>query len=208
MRKNRSSKNRNRIKFLLLWEILFVCFTACATKPHFEGNGELCGLVIDENNKPVKDFVVRCKPSSKNPMVKTICPVMTNESGLFVFYDIPSGEYFLSGEKENYLKVEEINYIYNDRTKILCLQTKSFKAAIQEADKLLRLKQKPEAEQILKQIYCEEKSTEYQYLLAFRFFTTQDESEKEKIINRLKKTSGTGTEFFSPYISKLEETLK
>ena len=78
-------------KIILLFMALGLLFFSCATKPAFNGCGDLCGLVVDENNYPVKDFIVYCEPSEKGWSLenglpgKDIQPVLTNESGLFVF---------------------------------------------------------------------------------------------------------------------------
>ena len=137
---------------------LFLCSCASKPKPKFKGSADLCGLVIDENNLPVKDFVVWCEP------VKLLGarpgPVLTNESGLFVFYGVPSGEYVLCGEKNNYLRVESVVYDFNDRTRIICLQTKSLRAAVVKAEQLLGLGQAAEAGDVLGKICCEADSQE------------------------------------------------
>ena len=47
---------------VLLWlclpAVLSVFFISCKTMPRFKGEGDLCGLVVDENNEPVKDFLI------------------------------------------------------------------------------------------------------------------------------------------------------
>lgn len=139
--------------FLLLFCLLFV---SCASKPLFKGKGDLCGLVIDENNRPVKDFVVNCKPAEIKLHSKIVIPpVLTNESGLFVFYGLPSGDYFVSGQKKNYLKISKTKYSFNDRGKILCLQTKGFRAVVLQAEDQIRLGQTEEALSLLRGIACE-----------------------------------------------------
>ena len=161
--------------------LLLVClgiFLSCKSKPAFDGRGDLCGLVVDENNFPIKDFVIYCKATDiKSWGAKpVITPVLTNESGLFVFYGLPSGEYCLSGEKNNYLKLDSALYSFNDRTKIVCFQTKSLKAAVLNAEELLRLRQADQAAALLQGICFESGSPE--------------------------------ESFFKEYIAKLEEVSK
>ena len=153
-----------KVFFLLVMCQLF--FLSCASKPVFEGKADLCGLVIDENNAPVKDFIVYCKAADMKTWGNTplITPVLTNESGLFVFYGLSSGEYLLSGEKTNYLRITSTSYSFNDRTKIICLQTKSFKASVLNAGEMLRLGQVAEAIAILRGISCEHNSQEEIFL--------------------------------------------
>ena len=146
---------------------LVIClfFTACATKPGFDGRGDLCGLVIDENNAPVKDFIVEVSPAgaATGKLGGTMIPprpVLTNESGLFVFYGLPSGVYLLSGARTGYLRISENPYRFDDRTKIICLQTKSFRAAVLCAEELISLGQTEEAGEVLDGICCESGSPE------------------------------------------------
>lgn len=192
-------------KFIL---IFFVCtaFLGCASKPRFKGKGDLCGLVIDENNAPVNDFVVYCHSGDAN--VQVIQPVKTNESGLFVFYGITSGEYFLSGNKNNYLRIEKTAYRFDDRSKIICLQTKSLRAAIMSVEELLCLGQISEARKVLKNICCEEKSKEKKLLKAFEFYVSDKDRERKAILLDLKKTSKKEIAFFKEYTAKLEEVIK
>ena len=136
---------KNNVSVSVLAFFIINALIGCASRPAFEGKGDLCGLVVDENNKPVKDFVVYCKPVNEKFYSQPIRPVLTNASGLFVFYGLSSCEYLLSGSKNAYLKIEPVSYSFDDRTKIICIQTKSFKAAVLNAEELLKLGQKEEA---------------------------------------------------------------
>lgn len=185
--------------------LVFYLLTACASKPGFKGNGDLCGLVIDENNAPVKDFVVYCKAAGFNNQI--IDPVKTNESGIFVFYDIKSGNYFLSGKKKNYLEIGKTPYEFNDRSKILCLQTKTARASFSKADELIRLGLREEADKILQAIYCEPGSKESSYIKAYRFFTLENENQKKVLAKDLKNAAEENSIFFKDYSAGLEKAL-
>ena len=144
---------KKKMNFILVvFAIALLLLTGCASKPGFEGKGDLVGMIIDENNKPVRDFVVFCSSGTK--------PVVTNESGIFAFYDVPSGEYFLSGEKEGYLRLENVSYNFDDRSKFIVMQTKSFKAAVLNAEELIRLGQAEDARNVLGGICCQPGSSE------------------------------------------------
>ncbi len=192
--------------FFVIELVCIMLFISCASKPRFEGNGDLCGLIIDENNKPVKDFIVTCRAKGLNAQL--IKPVITNESGLFVFYDLSSGSYSISGEKKNYMKIYESDYNFNDRTKILCLQTKSFKGAIKNAEELIRLEEKKEAENILNSIECNRKSDEALIIQFYKFFTSDSDKEKKSIAKKLQKASAKNQECFKDYAQKLLEVVK
>lgn len=192
------------IKFFIFIITSVLFFSGCASKPKFSGEGDLCGLIIDENNKPVKDFVVRC--CNKN--LQSEKPVITNESGLFVFNDVPSGNYLLWGEKINYLRIPKTTYKFNDRSKIICLQTKSFKASLLQVEDLMALDQTDEADKLLNDICYESKSYEAQVIQAYKFFITKNEREKKSLIKKMKKSNGPEKYFFKEFAEKLEEVMK
>ena len=185
--------------------VILICLfclnlSGCMSKPKFEGDGDLCGLVIDENNLPVSDFVVSCSALKR--------PVTTNESGLFVFYSVPSGEYSLSGKKTNYLQLKNVNYNFSDRSKIIVMQTKSFKAAILSAEEDLRLGQLESAKETLDDICYEAGSSEENYIRMFKFYTLQNKREQQKYYSKLKKRINGDEQFFNKYLTKMEEVIK
>lgn len=172
-------KNIYILAFVIAFEVLF---WSCASKPSFEGKGDLCGLVIDENNAPVKDFIVWCKPADMKTWGSKplISPVLTNESGLFVFYGLSSGQYYLSGSKTNYIRLEPVLYSFNDRTKIICFQTKGFKAAVLSAEELLGLGQKREALVLLRQLSCEPGTSEEAFFTEYIAMLEETTIEEKK----------------------------
>ena len=74
---------------------LTLAFLSCKTIPRFKGQGDLCGLVVDENNEPVKDFLIYCKNE-----FEVTSTALTNETGMFVIHGVPSGIYKISGKKK------------------------------------------------------------------------------------------------------------
>lgn len=181
-------------------------FSSCVSKPKFEGKGDLCGMIIDENNHPVKDFIVIC--NAKGVSAQVIRPVATNESGIFVFYDLPSGRYSLSGEKKNYMKLSNTDYRFDDRSKIICLQVKTFRAAIENAEELIRLGEKDEAIKILDSISCERKSNEALIIQAHKFFTADSDKERKSAAAKFKKSVSHGPDFLTDFSQKLLEVTK
>lgn len=199
-------KTKWRLLCICIFSFVLVIFAGCASKPKFKGSGDLCGLIIDENNKPVKDFVVYCHSGDASPEI--IKPVITNESGLFVFYNVPSGIYLISGEKTNYLRISKVQYRFDDRTKILCLQTKSFKTAVLSAEELIKLGRVEEAEALLEDICCESKTPEENLIKAYLYFTTNKTIKRKFLISNLKKARGKESNFFREFAARLEEVKK
>ena len=192
--------------YILICSMFAGVLCGCASKPRFQGNGDLCGLIIDENNLPVKDFIVYCKSAGK--IMQPIKPVLTNENGLFVFCDLPSGRYLLSGEKTNYLRVNKTPYKFNDRTKIFCIQTKTLKGTIKDAVEYLHLGEKKDAALLLNSLCLQKNSAEEMIVSSYKFFTIEAYDERKKHALSLNKKSEKGTKFIKEYSQKLLEVLK
>jgi hypothetical protein len=143
--------------------------------------------------------------------LQEVKPVITNESGLFVFYGLSSGDYFLSGTKTTYMRIEPVYYSFDDRTKIICIQTKSFQAAMSKADELLRLGQAEEAYALLDNIDYEKDSKEGLYINALKFHAAKDGGKKRIILAELKNNSSLKNkenDFIKSYTEKLEEIME
>lgn len=147
---------------LCLFFISFL-FLSCVSKPGFEGYGDLCGMIIDENNRPVKNFIVYY---SKEPAVHK--SAVTNESGIFVFHRVPSGKTVISGEKKNYTKLEKTEYQFYRRSDIICFQIMSLKKAVNEVEALAGRGEIKAALELLEQISCEKKTDEWNLLCAYK----------------------------------------
>ena len=80
--------------------------SSCKSLPSFKGEGDLCGLIVDENNSPVKDFVIYCKNELDTRTA------LTDENGMFVVHGVPSGVYKISGQKKNYVKLENAEFLF------------------------------------------------------------------------------------------------
>ena len=132
-----------KIKMILAAGVLLFC--GCASEPGFKGKGDLCGLVIDENNRPVRDFVV-----------------------------------LSFGRKEKLFKIEETFYRFNDRSKIIVLQTRSFNSVILNAEELLQLNQFDEAADLLKNVCCEANSPEEEF---FEKYVAKIQEVKNEKVN-------------------------
>lgn len=162
MKPNEYDRRHKAYRFLGLFFILFL-LSACATKPRFEGYGDLCGMVIDENNRPVKNFIVYYSREPANHK-----SAVTNESGIFVFHGVPSGRSVLSGEKKNYTKLEKTDYQFYRRSDIICFQVMSLKNAVEEVESLAERGETKAALELLESISCEKKSDEWVLLDAYK----------------------------------------
>ena len=141
------------IAIFILAGIFVVDFTGCASKPKAKGPADLYGLVIDEKNQPVSDFVISCK---KNPDGwKT---TMTNQNGMFVFFDAGLGNYSFRGEKNGFARMESKDHIFSDRSKIFCFQVMSIDQTLDQIEKLAQNEDYDTGLKLLKQIKYDKKS--------------------------------------------------
>ncbi len=163
----------------LLWQLaLVLVFTGCKSSPKFEGRGDLCGLIVDELNNPVGGVVVTCRDNHNFRK-----SVLTNESGFFVFTDVPSDIYFISGYKENFVELAETEYAFFDRGKIFCCQIMDVNSALDKAENLILLEEYKECMDLINSIYCE-KATNVQQVVTLY---------KEKLKEYLKEDSSNAT---------------
>ena len=189
----------NKLMVVSIIAIVLFTLNSCASKPKFTGTGDLCGLVIDENNQPVSDFVLYCKKDSG--LSKS---AITNESGLFVIQGVPAGIYKISGEKSNYSKITDFEYQFVKRSNILCLQIMSLKGAISEVDGLILRGEKEKAILLLNNISVKEKSSEEALINSYKYFLVSDEQSKNQILAQLKNIDNSHSKFFTEYSDLLE----
>lgn len=158
---------------------------SCASTPKFSGNGDLCGMIVDENNVPIKDFVVMCVKANG-----TIGRAVTNEGGIFAIQDVSAGKYFISGEKVGYARITNEPYSFNSREKIFCCKVNSSRAAIEAAENQIKCGNLKNAIKLLNEIYYKKGSMdEVSVLVYLAFANIHDGNKKEaqKYIRELQK---------------------
>ena len=118
--------------YCILFFALLMAFESCASKPKFRGKANLCGLIVDEKNKPVSDVKVSLWRGGS-----CLQTSLTNENGIFVFYNLSSALYKISGEKRGYSYLDKVDYRFSDNAKIFCSQMFSMDAVFKEAEEKL-----------------------------------------------------------------------
>ena len=195
-------KKRYALYFLLMGMIASVIFLSCASKPKFNGTADLCGLVVDEENRPVSNFLILCDGAGGLNFT-----ALTNESGIFVVKNLTCGNYQISGHKTNYQKLEKIDYAFYDRTKIFCCQVYSFDAALESVSNLMLRGENKAAEKMLEEISFEPSSNEAAVINFYRFYLTESSKDRMKIIAKLRKLSNLKQNDFSDFADTLEEYI-
>ena len=174
-------------------------FSACSTLPKFSGEADLCGLIVDENNSPVKDFIVFCR----NDM-ETYRTALTDENGMFVVHDVTSGVYKISGRRKNFRKLDETEFLFTDRNRIFCCQIESIEGTFKSVEKLMLRGERKNAEELLDKICYDKKTPQEAVILVYKFFLTEKQKEKKKLIAALRKIGRIEDVDYSKYADSME----
>ena len=181
---------------------LTLAFLSCKTIPRFKGQGDLCGLVVDENNEPVKDFLIYCKNE-----FEVTSTALTNETGMFVIHGVPSGIYKISGKKKDYAKLAWVEFYFTDRDRIFCCQVESIEGAFKTAEQFMLRGEIKNAESVIDSLYYDKKTPQQAVVLVYKFFLSEKNREKKRIINEIRKIGRIEDVDYSEYADSLEELL-
>lgn len=136
-----------KYSFTITIFILMVGFTSCVTQKQCIKKNNLCGIVVDENNKPVSDYLIIC---SSNPFNKL--STYTNSSGVFVLSDLDIGTYNISGKKQNYGEINNKDFYFDGGSSMLCFQVSSLQELLCKTDKYIENKEYEKALNIINEI--------------------------------------------------------
>ena len=175
-----------------------VIFLSCKTLPKFKGDADLCGLIVDENNAPVKDFVIYCKTNLENNTA------LTDDSGMFVIHGVSSDVYTISGMKKNYAKLENEQFLFTDRSKIFCCQVESIEGAFKTVEEYILRGEKKKAEEVLDSLYYDKKTPQEAVVLVYRFFLAEKNRDKKRIASSIRKLGKIDNVDYSQYADALE----
>lgn len=125
---------------------LGMLFVSCKSVP--AENRNLTGMVVDEKNRPVSEFVLTCKDEKG----KEVATAITGENGMFVFYDVGYGDYLISGKKPYFTRIENEKYTFSKQSDFCACQIMTFEEALMSFYRLLPTKPE-EAKRILDSIY-------------------------------------------------------
>lgn len=186
------------VKLCLFVFLISAIFISCKTLPKFKGEADLCGLIVDENNAPVKDFVIYCKTDLETNTA------LTDESGMFVIHGVSSDVYRISGKKKNYALLDGEEFHFTDRSKIFCCQVESIEGAFKTVEQFLIRGEKKKAEQLLDNLYYDKKTPQEGVILVYRFFLTDKNREKKRIVSSIRKLGKIDDVDYSQYADALE----
>lgn len=172
-------------KYFCFFYLFTFIFTSCVASKNIVKNGSLCGVVVDENNQPVPDFLVYCFKNGLNKQ-----SAVTNGSGIFVFPDVEIGRYFIEGEKTNYVKFEKKEYDFYDCSSFICIQIMSLNECIEKINTFIKVNEFQKGVNLLQKISVKEDDLAKAVILSYSAYLNYKQGNMDiykKNINMLKK---------------------
>lgn len=178
MKKREIVKAAAIILSVIVAEFIFgIAFSSCKTVPKFSGANELCGVIVDENNMPVNEYVVKCGTDFVTAKV-----AITNERGIFVFNNMPAGKYYFWGEKEGWAKIVKQPFLFNSREKMFCCKVNSLNSALDNIETQIKCGNYQEALSLLDEICYRKKTPEEEVVTFYKKYVLakiEEETDEE-----------------------------
>lgn len=185
---------------LLAFLILDVFFVSCVSNEKLNDRCDLCGIVVDEKNMPIDEYVIY----GKNGTYET--SAITNSNGLFVLQNMPKGNCEIYGEKKGYCDLSE-KYFFYDMSKILCCQINSLPGAIDDVEKLIKQNEYKKANEIIDEVKFEHTTNEEIVVYSYKVYLDYKLREKEKMVIDLNYLKELDNQKISDFIEKMEELI-
>ena len=185
-----------------LFLLLIFMLTSCASNPRFKGNGDFCGMVVDEKNQPVKEYLINFW---RDGII--FASALTNQSGIFVMQNIPAGKYSLCGQKENYLDIKNLKVDFCSRDKFLCCTVFTADGFFRHLDDLIKIEDYDAALKELENLRCKRGSYVSKMCLCYECWLYVLQNDLKESKNLLKKIRKCNEEEFSNFADKLEVLL-
>lgn len=185
---------------LLAFLILDVFFVSCVSNEKLNERCDLCGIVVDEKNMPIDEYVIY----GKNGTYET--SAITNSNGLFVLQNMPKGNCEIYGEKKGYCDLSE-KYFFYDMSKILCCQINSLSGAIDDVEKLIKQNEYKKANEIIDEVKFEHTTNEEIVVYSYKVYLDYKLREKEKMVIDLNYLKELDNQKISDFIEKMEELI-
>lgn len=132
-----NSLNRKNLLFVLIALSSLAFFSCASTK--FEGKAALVGRVCDMQGNPVPNYHL---------FLGNSCSALTDAGGMFVFRDVPSDSYRLTGGGNGWCALEH-EFYFHDVKSIVCIEVESLDDLFHELSVLLDDKKFAEAHELL-----------------------------------------------------------
>ena len=188
---------KNKMILILLAGL---CFFGCKTTGQFTDTASLTILIVDENGCGVRDCAVTLSNFNKTEHG------ITNQNGMCVFNNVPSGEYRLSGRKNGYSKLESESFMYVSKGDIFCFELYSSNFILNEVEALYDQYDYKTALTLLNEIACDKKSSLYAAVClykAYGYFQQKNQKSALNELNKMKKADKAFEEIYETLITKI-----
>ena len=184
------------------WLFLMTVMISCASKKGFSGGTELCGVVLDEKNRGVENFVVTCMHNGVEKF-----STMTNENGIFVFNNMKCGKYIVSGEKCGYGMIVDNEFDFNSRGKILCCKVNSMEEVLMAVEKQIKIQNYVLAKKLLKEVKFEKDTPMEATVLFYQGYVDVNLGDYKGCESKIRKIKRICDNEFNKQVCMLEELM-
>ena len=161
--------------------------------------GILRGFYYNREGVPIKSASIRLRGIGRS---------ITDENGMFSIHGAASGEYKISGMKKDFVKLENTQFLFSDRSKIFCCQVESIECAFKSVEQLIIRGEKKMAEELLDNLFYDKRTPQEAVVLTYRFFLTEKAREKRKFASSIRKIGKSGDVDYSKYADMLEDLIE
>ena len=193
------------MKKKLFWKIaafLSFIFLSCASNPRFKGSGDFCGMVVDEKNEPVSEYLINFWRDGI-----LFGSALTNNSGIFVLQNLPSGKYSLDGQKENYSDIRNLKVDFCFRDKFLCCSVFSADGMFDHLRSLIKIEAYDDALKEINLLRCRKDPCVAKVCLCYQAWLYALKKERKMTFIFLKKLRKTKDAEFNKFADKVEVVL-
>ena len=192
--------NYKKLKVILIISAsLFLA--ACKTTGEVTGDANLTILVVDENGSGVGNCSVILSNFNKSENG------ITNENGMCVFSNVPSGEFRLTGQKNGYSKLESEPFNFINKGDIFCFEIFSSGQILTKVEQLYEQRDYKNASELLDQVVCDKKSSLYAAICLYKsygFFLQENKKQTLSELKKMKKADKAFEEIYEKIIQKIE----
>lgn len=151
------------VNYFFSFIMIVLLFAGCVTYKNCIKKSNLCGIVVDENNKPVSNYLIIC---DSNPFNKV--STYTNDNGIFLLSDMEVGTYNISGRKQNFGKIDNDSFYFDGSSSMLCYQVSSLEELLFRVNKCIDNKEYEKAINIVNKIEIDENQYNYGLILLYK----------------------------------------
>lgn len=201
-------KRKKELRQMLAILMFVNVLASCATLRNNSASADLTILILDENDKALTDYEIFLQPE-KSVKEKDRSSAFTNKSGFGLFYQLPLGQYIITGKKEGYTAIEEGPLLYKEETDLFCYRVYSASFILLQAEELYKKEQYQKALDLLQRLYPGSNAGLQKTLLFYKAYAYAKLKQKEKAESQVREIAELKDSAFdaSKYCQAIESLL-